>query len=123
VTDNAYRIYKSLRILWKFRTQSALKLPTIDLRSGGVATSLSWGAEACIDVWQALDPRRLLAQLLASRYLPYLLLAGILLPLLLYGVLLYVAAYRDYQRGCVFNTNAKGASSSSSSSPPSVDRG
>ena len=108
LTDYAYRIYGSLRILWKFRTQTALKLPTVDLRAGGLH-SLSRGAEACLDFWQAVNPRRLLARLLASRYLPYLLAAGILLPLLLYGVLLYVAAYRDYQRGCVYNTNPRGA--------------
>lgn len=108
LTDYAYRIYGSLRILWKFRTQTALKLPVVDLRGAGLTTSMSRGAEACIDVWQAINPRRVLARLLASRYLPYLLMAGILLPLLVYGTLLYVAAYRDYQRGCVFNTNPKG---------------
>ena len=110
ITDYAYRIYKSLRILWRFRTQTALKLPTVDLRTGGLTAGLSWGAEACVDIWQALNPRRVLARLLASKFLPYFLLAGVLLPLLVYGVLVYVAAYRDYQRGCVFNTNPKGAS-------------
>ena len=109
LTDYAYRACGSLRILWKFRTQTARKLPTVDLCSHGTALhSLSRGAEACLDLSQAVNPRRLLARLLASRYLPYLLTAGILLPLLLYGVLLYVAAYRDYQRGCVFNTNPRG---------------
>lgn len=110
ITDYAYRIYGSVRILWKFRTQTALKLPTVDLRrAAGLTGGLSRSAEACVDVWQALNPRRLLVRLLASRYLPYMLLAGVLLPLLVYGVLLYVAAYRDYQRGCVFNTNPRGA--------------
>ena len=99
-TDTIYRVYSSLHILWRFRHQAtAVKLPTVDFRPDRL---LLRRMSTCWATLQLLHPRRLLAWVLASRYLPYLLLSAVLFPVLTYLIALYVAAYYDYQKGCVF---------------------
>ena len=114
VTDTIYRVYSSMRIFWRFKTQfTALKLPTVDLRPDFLLArraSIGWS------MLQRLHPRRLLAWLLASPYLARVLLCAFLFPLLVYAIAMYIAVYRDYQQGCVFRTD--GAASSSSSATP-----
>jgi len=115
VTDTIYRVYSSIRILWRFKTQStALKLPTVDLRPDFLLArraSMTWS------MLQRLHPRRLLAWVLASPYLAHVLLCAFLFPLFVFAIAMYVAAYHDYQQGCVFRTDGV-ASSSSSTTPP-----
>ena len=115
VTDTIYRVYSSLRILWRFKAQSmAFKLPTVDLRPDFLLArrvSITWS------MLQRLHPRRLLAWVLASPYLARVLLCAFLFPLFVFAVVMYVAAYRDYQQGCVFRTDGV-PSTSSSATPP-----
>lgn len=115
VTDTIYRVYSSMRILWRFKTQStALKLPTVDLRPDFLLArraSMTWS------MLQRLHPRRLLAWVLTSPCLARVLLCVFLFPLFVFAIAMYVAAYRDYQQGCVFRTDGV-ASSSSSATPP-----
>lgn len=115
LTDTIYRVYSSLRILWRFKTQStALKLPAVDLRPDIFLArrgSMTWS------ILQRLHPRRLLAWVLSSPYLARMLLCTFLFPLFIFAVGMYVAAYRDYQQGCVFRTDSA-PSTSSSATPP-----
>lgn len=104
VTDMIYRVYSSIRIILRFKSQSTgIKLPTLDVSQ---ISMLTRGASACGNASQSLHPRKLLAWVLASPHLPRILLYAFLFPVVISASALYAVAYRNYQRGCVYRSQS-----------------